>query len=708
MRESNISNPSQGKAAVCISAVVYDRRALDGTAILPLINSLNHLNYLTSTSPRIREMVSIDGGLSRLVRILQSVPRRPASSQRPPQLKELQANWKWSLAFQCAVNIGVRGSEAIRTRVVEAGMIPVVLRILESYLYAAQLLEEKQLRAARAAESRAAQELRRSVYPLRDEVSERAPSVCESMISVTPSSPNSTDISCGQGSGESSMNGRTSCDCLPGTMDASASASASASADEDEGETEVVADELSIKATPRPRERELMDVDSNGATPRVRRNIAAAEDISDPEMPQVYREEEVLLSLQLLAYLSKYPHVRLFFHNADIRGGLFFNPLWQDDTLPNRPWSPEDPVRQNVFSIAERFTLRPSRSNSAAILCTLFPRLGPEIQYWAGVVMRNACRKDESRGGIRQCANMYCGRWESYPREFAKCRRCRKAKYCSKQCQSKGWQTGHRYWCSARSEDDDKRSSRTETQRTVSMPVAEAPTMAPQVQNVHAMPVVPAQMADSNTSSPQPSRYPTTLRPPGGPALPSTLRAVSQQLPSLRGVSTASIETLDPMDASDDNMRQSFDMTMADIPQHTDTAGRPLPPPVIIGGIEGETHPATNELLNENDGFEEPGTIDFMTTQWLASVQQEPVPGPSVPPREQTTTLLDLGIDGLDTEHNPQGWLNQEPRNSPGFPTLAPQPAYLTGILRTGARSVLTEPWGSDADVSMSGTGVQL
>jgi len=32
-------------------------------------------------------------------------------------------------------------------------------------------------------------------------------------------------------------------------------------------------------------------------------------------------------------------------------------------------------------------------------------RLLLEIQYWAGVVMCNACRKDESRGGIRQCVN---------------------------------------------------------------------------------------------------------------------------------------------------------------------------------------------------------------------------------------------------------------------------------------------------------------
>jgi hypothetical protein len=93
--------------------------------------------------------------------------------------------------------------------------------------------------------------------------------------------------------------------------------------------------------------------------------------------------------------------------------------------------------------------------------------------------MRNACRKDDSRGGIRQCANskpfpiifflgwiilvlkvvfvfaVLCGRWESYPREFAKCRRCRKAKYCGKECQSTAWSEGHRFWCSAKDGDEE-------------------------------------------------------------------------------------------------------------------------------------------------------------------------------------------------------------------------------------------------------------
>lgn len=47
-----------------------------------------------------------------------------------------------------------------------------------------------------------------------------------------------------------------------------------------------------------------------------------------------------------------------------------------------------------------------------------------------------------------------CGKWESFPRQFAKCRRCRKAKYCGKECQSKAWSEGHRFWCSVREGDD--------------------------------------------------------------------------------------------------------------------------------------------------------------------------------------------------------------------------------------------------------------
>jgi hypothetical protein len=108
-----------------------------------------------------------------------------------------------------------------------------------------------------------------------------------------------------------------------------------------------------------------------------------------------------------------------------------------DVPLPDQPFVSES---TNMFSLVERFTFRPSPPDPDLV------KLPADIQYWAGVIMRNACRKDELHGGVRQCANMSCGRLETFPREFAKCRRCRKAKYCSKECQSKGWQEGHRFW----------------------------------------------------------------------------------------------------------------------------------------------------------------------------------------------------------------------------------------------------------------------
>lgn len=155
-----------------------------------------------------------------------------------------------------------------------------------------------------------------------------------------------------------------------------------------------------------------------------------------------YRDEDVLLSLQLLAYLSKYPHVRQAFYKSRSS----FHPA--SVAVPNTPRAnaaagpstsssssrpkehgffrafgssrgkekanasasavaarvaPNSTRQTNVFSLVERFTFRPSSTETD--LPNPPPKLPPEIQYWAGVIMRNACRKDESRGGIRQCAN---------------------------------------------------------------------------------------------------------------------------------------------------------------------------------------------------------------------------------------------------------------------------------------------------------------
>lgn len=166
-------------------------------------------------------------------------------------------------------------------------------------------------------------------------------------------------------------------------------------------------------------------------------NLVSQIENSSTPTENTYNDDTILLCLQLLAYLSKYPHVRAAFHHPR-------RPMHPDVHLPDDAVLPERPAlgsSTNIFSLVERFTFRPSPPDPD------MTRLPKDIQYWAGVIMRNACRKDESHGGIRQCAHMSCGKWEQFPREFAKCRRCRKAKYCSKECQSKAWQEGHRFWC---------------------------------------------------------------------------------------------------------------------------------------------------------------------------------------------------------------------------------------------------------------------
>lgn len=93
---------------------------LDTLTPLPLFNSLTHLVYLTSTSPRIREIKDWRGWPG----CRPTAAREPSkdiwsdSAQRTTSQANLNlAAYRFLLAFQCAVNIGVRGSEQIGTHV---------------------------------------------------------------------------------------------------------------------------------------------------------------------------------------------------------------------------------------------------------------------------------------------------------------------------------------------------------------------------------------------------------------------------------------------------------------------------------------------------------------------------------------------------------------------------------------------------------------
>ncbi|EJT49450.1 regulation of budding-related protein [Trichosporon asahii var. asahii CBS 2479] len=145
MRESNYTFPPSNRAVISINQMLYDRRALDTNSTLALLNNLCQLTYLSSTSPRIREVLTMDGGLERLLDILRDscLPREPTMPDLwglngPCTARTINVDHaislRHSLAFQCVVNIGVRGNEAIRSRVVQAGALDIVAQILESWL----------------------------------------------------------------------------------------------------------------------------------------------------------------------------------------------------------------------------------------------------------------------------------------------------------------------------------------------------------------------------------------------------------------------------------------------------------------------------------------------------------------------------------------------------------------------------------------------
>ncbi|KAK3359924.1 hypothetical protein B0T25DRAFT_114740 [Lasiosphaeria hispida] len=621
MREVNFSIPNVNKASVGITTALYDRRALDCTSTLPLINSLNHLAYLTTSSARIRDILTVDGGIERLVCIL-----------KQGRSKDMMDSWKWNLAFQCVVNIGVRGTEAVRTRVVEADMVPVIATILDNYIKVIEKIREKAEEAEQKTKgshrhrlngssrvhksssfsSRAGnlevdqRSFRRQAPPPSIDVSATlagpSTTVVQSNTDATPTAPQfqvtpppertpfvtqrshhhhhstrsqesrhsmpspprqliqslaptiaSMDTADGfrpvretdrlasmvpfppvtLGSQPASPTTplpppqirsptvRPASVLAPGTrsrrrpsirhqhstsveaddLNADSMASDESPDAEMSGTTEIqpavgiqditmddsdtiiagAAIELTTPTVSETQEAGTFNITHQGAvdgsivnnTPTQVPTIGLSPNrptiVSPPQPtlpnasvprylvgqvtpnPQMLaampRDEDVLMSLQLLAYVSKYCNLRKYFQKSHLVPKLKIGKELQlldgvdsqvleaemeadDDACEEEYLLPND---LNIFPLVEKFTVR---YHSA------------DMQYWAGVVMRNLCRKDDTKGGIRQCAYWQCGKWEEFTRQFAKCRRCRRTKYCSKECQKSAW-AFHRHWCIA-------------------------------------------------------------------------------------------------------------------------------------------------------------------------------------------------------------------------------------------------------------------
>ncbi|TIB06230.1 hypothetical protein E3P96_00653 [Wallemia ichthyophaga] len=529
MRESNFSNPAQNRASCVVSTSFYDRKALDARDPVALINSLTNLQYLTSVSQKVRDIVAYDGGIERLVRIMKwamsillvsgasATPTpfllAPDRGSQPLQgVYDRQILYIWTLSFQCCVNIGVRGSEELRTKVVQAGVLDVAGAILgtwkasmdryrlkkikEYHLHTislrAWLNDQNNRKASKLSESAEPSATPESTLLGDEEPITGLGQVHVSQVSpMPPAVPNSTPIFTDQVNEHDQPEPSTSTQ-----TEASESRSSSVVQSEDDVEEQpetnnyvrsrsgtvvpssqqtiinsqptpantpqvVAGIENQQQETPQPGQtmqpaavaqptqptqptQSTLPTQSTNSSPVTRRPIEHIEYFR-PEENTIYREEDVLLALQLLAYISKYPHIREGFQ-APSRAWQVGRPSFDPEESPIDRLSYRDHYKRNLFYIVESFTYEGHIDDPTSIY------LPSEIRYWAGVTMRNACRKHESFNGIRQCANVACGKWETSPKEFAKCRICRKAKYCSKECQSRAWRVGHRFWCQTRSD----------------------------------------------------------------------------------------------------------------------------------------------------------------------------------------------------------------------------------------------------------------
>ena len=611
MREVNFSIPNVNKASVHITTTLYDRRALDCTSTLPLINSLNHLAYLTTSSARIRDILTVDGGVERLICILKNGRNN----------RDVMDLWKWNLAFQCVVNIGVRGSESVRTRVVEADMVPVIATILDNYIRAVERMKAKadadqarqggsrhgsngkQPSKIRDSNNRSSFFERSNGNPENRQSRRQAPppsiEIPHSSSHQHSAEPSAMDITPTQPAAMSSPPDRTaflrpqphhhhhrsqdsrpsSSSHRPGSMQSLATPTSTMDATDgfnvnlrpvreiDRLPSMVPSLHTGILSQPespttpsvphprdgsssalrRPRRPSIRQLHSTSADPEDANNaedsagseeaipvevnapivevqagipVQTMEDrevimetdstplalqnqsdnqpetfnithrspvdgtiltataapapqslspaapnpnnnFTSPVPSQAYpsftrtlpaapgiiaampRDEDVLMSLQLLAYVSKYCNLRSYFQQTHLVPMLKIdrdlsaldNGTEVDTSIPEGDEWEEylQPDDFNIFPLVEKFTVR---------------HHSKDMQYWACVVMRNLCRKDDSRGGIRQCAYYKCGKWEEFTRQFAKCRRCRRTKYCSKECQKEAW-VYHRHWCYA-------------------------------------------------------------------------------------------------------------------------------------------------------------------------------------------------------------------------------------------------------------------
>lgn len=555
MRDSNHKSILTNRPVVTITSTVYDRRALDINSNIPLINSLNHLTYLTSNSGKVRETVAGDGALERLVSILHGcytplfdllgldlkhVSKHKRAQSIWKQKKQAMCAWKWTLAFQCLVLTGTRGTEQIRKKVVLSGVIPVLATVLDNYLIIHKNYDH--IRGTAIEVSLSSLESEESYKLLRKDENETYEQYMAYITGEAPLTLSNDDNFVVEELLRPNVT-------LP--SDFLEIWSTCATAVESKGNKKKANGGGTNDLSDFGCESEQVSEDGLQGKEHADDAFAARDDtVPSISIPRdfflgkiVPKQDDVIWSLQLLAFISKYTYMKQQLQNVELVEPLSFrsilgrvrkraNPTreaqseklsdtsspmstadttmedaytkeptgesdaflvelqslvehakWLDQgSLANDDRAIQNPYRHFNFSISEEhkrsriaqekqlvedfernwdyndlatdlddetwsFLNSKDRVDLFPLVerCTVSHENPHDMVYWSSVIMRNSCRKNEVTG-VRQCANFSCGKWEDYPRQFAKCRRCKRTKYCSRDCQLSAW-TYHRYWC---------------------------------------------------------------------------------------------------------------------------------------------------------------------------------------------------------------------------------------------------------------------
>lgn len=526
-------NITKSRTTPLITSTSYNRNALDTVSDIPLCYSLSNLCHLLANIEEIREIISLDGGAGRLIEILLrcTVEIVDENATQESQIHIIKKNsiicWKWSMALQCLVIIGTRGTEEIRQRLVNSGILRLLATILDNYLIIQRNIDFKKNTPANF-----------QYHYLNDKTNNNNldkgynyNALLNFLMQLNITKPKKSKSDKKTNKDSNTENNQKIYFNTESLIHANYSESVSFGKIWNEIAPNIEKSHLKKSLLLNSETSEDIDMLNSYFSGNNTLSIYSPRTTFLNKIIPNY--DDVIGCLQLLAFISKYPSFKDTLQNVNIIQDIslrstdtnlkylkqdltkivnpsignsndavctiqepkngnyhscntdtFLSELQMlskqielktqlphktsDDILPKIMQNYANSKDSNRYMVYQHLSLAANEPNSIDTpyinendnknewneYCNLFPLVEQftvqsdytedEI-YWSSVTMRNFCRKDTERG-IRQCANFECGLWESKPKEFSKCRRCRKTKYCSKSCQLVAWEF-HKYWC---------------------------------------------------------------------------------------------------------------------------------------------------------------------------------------------------------------------------------------------------------------------